>query len=182
VKRRVFSRAVLVLVLSLCGLGILIDAVVLLENPSSPIQLILAADVPIFFGAIANLFLGPEAPAERIESGTIDSGIIEPSMNPSDSILQGKLDSWRSPDVIGDTSRSTDPATGRTKMVGTTKPSEKSKNYLLSPEKLKVPAFVCRCGHPHRFVCLDCGMNLENAAHRKGMHWVEWVSELEAFP
>jgi len=58
----------------------------------------------------------------------------------------------------------------------------KEKNYTLSPGKLKTPAFICRCGHAHRFVCLTCGMTTEQAAKSTKTHWVEWVSEMGAMP
>jgi hypothetical protein len=58
----------------------------------------------------------------------------------------------------------------------------KTKDYALSPEKLKVPAFICRCGHPHRFVCLTCGLTAEVAVKKSKMHWVEWVPEMGARP
>ena len=58
----------------------------------------------------------------------------------------------------------------------------KEKNYTLSPGKLKAPAFICRCGHAHRFVCLTCGMTTEQAAKSTKTHWVEWVSEMGAMP
>ena len=60
------------------------------------------------------------------------------------------------------------------------KSKKKYKDYELSPEKLKVPAFICRCGHPHRFVCLQCGTTAENAIKNKKMHWIEWVPEMGA--
>ncbi|HXW95545.1 MAG TPA: hypothetical protein VEJ19_07560 [Nitrososphaerales archaeon] len=56
------------------------------------------------------------------------------------------------------------------------------KNYVLSPEKLKIPAFVCRCGHAHRFVCLTCGITVEQAAKKSKTHWVEWVPAMGTLP
>ena len=60
--------------------------------------------------------------------------------------------------------------------------SKKYKDYVLTPDKLKAPAFVCRCGHAHRFVCLTCGMTIELAAKKPKMHWVEWAPEMGAVP
>jgi hypothetical protein len=54
------------------------------------------------------------------------------------------------------------------------------REYETSPEKLKVPAFICRCGHGHRFVCLTCGMSVEAAMKKKSMHWVEWTPDMVA--
>jgi len=50
--------------------------------------------------------------------------------------------------------------------------------YYPTPEKLKAPAFMCKCGHPHRFVCLECGMDSDKALKKKGMKWVEWIPEM----
>ena len=61
-------------------------------------------------------------------------------------------------------------------------PKGKIKNYVLSPEKLKVPAFICRCGHAHRFVCLTCGLTVDAAAKKSKTHWVEWSLEMGAQP
>jgi len=58
----------------------------------------------------------------------------------------------------------------------------KVKNYSLSPDKLQAPAFICRCSHAHRFVCLTCGMTTEQAAKNSKTHWVEWVPEMGAMP
>jgi hypothetical protein len=58
----------------------------------------------------------------------------------------------------------------------------REREYEMSPEKLKIPAFVCRCGHAHRFVCLTCGMNVETAMKKKNMHWVEWTPDMVANP
>ena len=58
----------------------------------------------------------------------------------------------------------------------------KLKDYVLSPEKLKIPAFVCRCGHAHRFVCLTCGLTVEQAVKKNKTHWVEWVPSTGALP
>ena len=59
------------------------------------------------------------------------------------------------------------------------KPGEpESKGYSLTPDKLRAPAFICRCGHTHRFLCLQCGLNVETAVKKKKMHWVEWTPEM----
>ena len=57
-----------------------------------------------------------------------------------------------------------------------------AKGYSLAPDKLKMPAFICRCGHTHRFLCLQCGLNVETAVKKKKMHWVEWRPELVEMP
>jgi hypothetical protein len=62
------------------------------------------------------------------------------------------------------------------------KPKGKVKDYALSPDKLRAPAFICPCGHAHRFVCLTCGMTVEQAAKKSKTHWVEWVPEMGAEP
>jgi len=62
------------------------------------------------------------------------------------------------------------------------KSNGKVKNYSLSPDKLMAPAFICRCRHPHRFVCLTCGMTTEQAAKNSKTHWVEWVPEMGSTP
>jgi hypothetical protein len=51
--------------------------------------------------------------------------------------------------------------------------------YRFSPDDLKVPAFICKCGHPHRFLCVTCGMTLKEARGKKGTRWVEYVPEIE---
>ena len=75
-----------------------------------------------------------------------------------------------------------EPSAIRLMLEPETKPKGKSKNYVLTPDKLKVPAFVCRCGHPHRFVCLTCGLTAEQAVKKGKTHWVEWVPEMGALP
>jgi len=75
-----------------------------------------------------------------------------------------------------------EPSAERVTLESETRPKGKIKNYVFSPAKLKVPAFVCRCGHPHRFVCLTCGLTAEQAAKKSKMHWVEWIPEMGALP
>jgi hypothetical protein len=60
------------------------------------------------------------------------------------------------------------------------RPSERE--YQTSPDALKIPAYICRCGHAHRFLCLICGMNVETAIKKKNMHWVEWTPDMLANP
>jgi len=75
-----------------------------------------------------------------------------------------------------------EPGAERPTLERESKPKGKIRNYVLSPEKLKVPAFVCRCGHAHRFVCLTCGVTVEKAAKKSKTHWVEWVPEMGVLP
>ena len=141
---------------------------------SNSIELMLVIDIPLFAGAAA-VILVRRGSAYVSETSPLALETGDPS-NPDAQAkvyLEEKLQEYQG---------AKEPEKPETAKKIEQRPIKVSKkDYAKSPEKLKVPAFVCRCGHPHRFVCLNCGMTLEKASKKKGMHWVEWVPEMGAF-
>ena len=136
-------------------------------------MMILVIDVPLFAGAAAVVVVRRRS-TYLLETPTAVHETEEPS-SPDDQVeafLQEKLQEYEGEKELEK------PEVPKKSQMEPTKVSKK--DYTKSPEKLKVPAFVCRCGHPHRFVCLNCGLTLEKATKKKGTHWVEWVPDMGA--
>ncbi|HUI01113.1 MAG TPA: hypothetical protein VLX56_05740 [Nitrososphaerales archaeon] len=46
--------------------------------------------------------------------------------------------------------------------------------FRRSPQGMKKPAFVCKCGHVHATTCMTCGMNMSKALKSRGTKWTEF--------
>ena len=164
--------------ISLLIIGVLIDALTVLRLHLSPlaIEFIVFADIPIFMASIIDLVVEPKRTKElglatlTISSPKIIAGISESLGSRTPTVRDERF-------RVGTVSEAKPMKTRKVEAAW-----RKKQAYQTSPQKLKAPAFMCRCGHPHRFVCLTCGMTTERALKKKGMRWLEWLPEMGALP
>ena len=189
-ERPVRKYPMLTLATILVAMGLLIDGLVILRHAPQALEFILFADIPIFMGLTLDLYfvLRGRKPKEGIPTAMPKVNqlvVVENKDSTSDTYPEITAEAFQST-VIEEPSFHPEqeyqiPLPPK-KMMDLSESPKLKLAYSRSPERMNLPAFLCSCGHPHRFVCLACGMTVEKALNAKGTRWVEWLPEMGSRP
>ena len=165
---------ILTMAIILVAMGLLIDGLVILKQTPEGLEFILFADIPIFMGLTLDFYLYSKTKARVLS-------VAENRNSASDTGPEITSEMFQSANVAKGPPRSESvsqtPLPRQKRVVRSESPKPKY-SYSKSPERMNLPAFLCSCGHPHRFVCLACGMTVEKALNKKDSRWVEWLPEM----